>query len=107
MGIKRKLRGFECKKYRGNGISSNKRSLYKGTHRNGFNDTISHEVNPHSHHYHTYSCRVYLFHASLGTYPSTWVFYFMSRLAQLIGLDEGPPIFKLANSHVVLGRCGA
>jgi hypothetical protein len=39
---KGKLRGSECKKYRENGILGNKCSLYKGTHRNGFNDIISH-----------------------------------------------------------------
>jgi hypothetical protein len=102
MGIKRKLRGSECKKYRGKGISSNKHSLYKDTHRNGFNDTISHEVSP-IHITITLTLEGFLsFTVSLGTYPSTWVFYFLSWLAHLIGLDEGPPIFKLSNSHEVL-----
>jgi hypothetical protein len=55
IGYQKEIKGFKCKKYRGKGISSNKRSLYKGTHRNGFNDTISHEVSPNSYHYHTYS----------------------------------------------------
>ena len=42
--------------------SSSKHSLYKDTHRNGFNDAISHEVSPYSYHYHTYSWRVSFFH---------------------------------------------
>jgi hypothetical protein len=43
---KGKSRGLEYKKYRGKGISTNKHSFYKGNHRNGFNETISHEVSP-------------------------------------------------------------
>ena len=45
-GYQKTFKGFIMKKYRGKSISSNKRSLYKGTHRNGFDYTISHEVSP-------------------------------------------------------------
>jgi hypothetical protein len=97
MGIKRQLRGSKCKKSRGKGILGSKRFLYIGAHRNGFNDTISHEVSP-NHIIITLILEGFLFSLfPSGPIPLPGSFLSLSWLAHLIGLDEDPPIFKLAN----------
>jgi hypothetical protein len=96
-GYQKEIKGFKMKKVPRKGYLKEKASLYRGAHRNGFNDTISHEVSP-THTTITLTLEgFFLSLFPLGPIPLPRSFISLSWLAHLIGLNEGPPIFKLSN----------
>jgi hypothetical protein len=99
-GYQKAIKGFGMQKVPRKGYLKQQCLLYKGAHRNRFNDTIIHKVSLKT---------ISLSHLLLKGF---FLSYFPQDLSLYLGylyscLGGTPHILKLVNSHGVLGWCDA